>query len=292
MQLARVTIGEKTSVVAKDGGAIRDVTAFFASDDFVQTLASLSVNETLAPNLASYPEVQPDVLTWLTPSARPQRILCLGFNYRAHAAESGRAVEPPQFPTFFVRFPSSLVAHGELIEAQSASDSLDWEGEIAVIIGTAGRDIPRERALDHVAGYTAFGDDSIRHFQDHSSQSTAGKNFDRTGSYGPWVITADEVPRPEALEVKTFVNNQQVQHGRLSDLFFDIPAIIEYVSSWTTLSPGDVIATGTPSGIGYREDPPRSLHPGDVLRIDIVDHMSLTNEVGFHAAPHTKDDNK
>lgn len=223
------------------------------------------------------PVLREDEVRWLPPVPEPRRILCAGYNFKTHAAEVDRDV--PEHPTFFVRFPSTCVGHREPIVRPPVSDTLDWEGEVGIVIGRGGRFIDSADALDHVAGYTAFGDNSVREFQLHSTQATAGKNFDASGSFGPWIVTRDEVPDPAALEVLTFLNGEQMQHGRLADLVFSVADLIAYASTFTALEPGDVIAAGTPAGIGMRRDPPRYLQPGDELVIEIPGVMRLENRV-------------
>ncbi|OLT33711.1 hypothetical protein BJF84_21510 [Rhodococcus sp. CUA-806] len=277
MRLAMLEVhGSARTVLQDRDGTLRDATE--VTGPIVADVDITAFEKLTEESIQRLPAVAVDEETrWLTPVIDPHRILCVGFNYRKHAQEVDAA--EPKYPTFFVRFPSSLTGHGQPIETTAASDTLDWEGEIAVVIGRGGRNITAADAMDHVWGYTALGDNSIREFQGHGTQSTAGKNFDRTGSFGPFLVTLDEIPDPGALEMLTYVNGEQVQHGRASDLIFDVPALIEYISSWTTLSPGDVIATGTPSGIGFRQDPPRFLHPGETLTIDIPGVTTLTNQV-------------
>ncbi|MFI9534352.1 fumarylacetoacetate hydrolase family protein [Nocardia fusca] len=277
MRLATVEVEGRPSTIVLDRDArARDVTSttgLISADVDIDRFAALT-----EADLARHPVIESGRITrWLPPVPAPRRILCVGFNYHNHAAEMDKEV--PSHPTFFVRFPSSLVGHREPIRRYPASDTLDWEGEIAVVIGRGGRDIRRDAADAHIWGYTAFADNSVREFQLHGTQATAGKNFDRSGSFGPWLVTADEVPDPAALELHTYLGDQRVQSAVLSDLVFDIPAVIEYISTWTTLSPGDVIATGTPAGIGYRQVPPRYLQAGEVLTIEIPGVTTLVNHV-------------
>ena len=201
----------------------------------------------------------------------------MGFNYRHHADEAGQEV--PTHPTFFVRFPSSMVGDGEPLLVPHESHTLDWEGEIACIIGRGGRRVPAEQALAHVAGYAPFGDNSVREFQAHGRQATAGKNFQATGSWGPWLVTADEVGDPSALQVRTQLNGEAMQHGDLSQLVSTVPELIAYASTFTELAPGDVIATGTPPGTGFRRDPPIFLTAGDELSIEMDGFERLVNGV-------------
>jgi 2-keto-4-pentenoate hydratase/2-oxohepta-3-ene-1,7-dioic acid hydratase in catechol pathway len=196
----------------------------------------------------------------------PNKILCAGVNYRAHAAEVGR--ELPKQPSMFIRFADTLVGHdGEMIRPQ-VSDNFDYEGELALIIGTGGRHIAAERALEHVAGYTIFVDGSVRDFQKFSV--TSGKNFPGTGPLGPWLVTSDEIPDPSKLTLTTRLNGQQVQHAPTSQLIYAIPQIIAFCSDFTALSPGDIIATGTPEGVGHGRKPPLWMKPGDTLEVEIT----------------------
>ncbi len=195
----------------------------------------------------------------------PNKILCAGINYRSHAAETGR--ELPKQPSMFIRFADTLVGHdGDMIRP-SVSDNFDFEGELAVVIGKGGRHIKAERALDHVAGYTCFVDGSVRDYQKFSV--TSGKNFPGTGPLGPWLVTTDEIPDPSRLTLTTRLNGKEVQHATTDQLIYSIPQIIAFCSDFTALSPGDVIATGTPEGVGHSRKPPLWMKPGDTLEVEI-----------------------
>ncbi|MGD0024719.1 MAG: fumarylacetoacetate hydrolase family protein [Xanthobacteraceae bacterium] len=196
----------------------------------------------------------------------PEKILCAGINYRSHAAETGR--ELPKQPSMFARFPDTLVGHeGEMIRP-TVSDNFDFEGELAVVIGRGGRHIKAERALHHVAGYTCFVDGSVRDYQKFSV--TAGKNFPGTGPLGPWIVTTDEIADPSRLTLMTRLNGKEVQHSGTDLLIYSVPQIIAFCSDFTALSAGDVIATGTPEGVGHRRNPPLWMKPGDVLEVEIT----------------------
>jgi 2-keto-4-pentenoate hydratase/2-oxohepta-3-ene-1,7-dioic acid hydratase in catechol pathway len=196
----------------------------------------------------------------------PQKILCAGINYRSHAAETGR--ELPKQPSLFVRFADTLVGHGGELVRPSVSDHFDFEGELAVVIGKAGRHIKAEHALDHVAGYTCFVDGSVRDFQKFSV--TSGKNFPGTRPLGPWLVTSDEIPDPSRLTLTTRLNGAEVQHATTDLLIYSIPQIIAFCSDFTALSPGDIIATGTPEGVGHHRKPPLWMKPGDTLEVEIT----------------------
>ncbi|WP_421849265.1 fumarylacetoacetate hydrolase family protein [Novosphingobium sp.] len=213
----------------------------------------------------------------LPPVSDQSRILCAGFNYRSHSTESG--VIASKVPTFFTRFASSLVGHRTAIIRPSVSEMLDWEGEIAVVIGRGGHRISAASAMSHVAGYVLFGDHSVRDFQLHGSQATAGKNFDASGAIGPWIVTSDEAGEVDALAFTTTVNGRIMQIGVLADLVHTVPALLAYVSTFMRLRVGDVIATGTPAGIGGRRQPPIWLRPGDTVQISSPQLGDLTNPV-------------
>ena len=214
---------------------------------------------------------------WLPPVPRPGKILCVGLNYKNHVAEARR--ELPRHPSLFPRFADSFVGHGAAVTRPWVSEKFDFEGELAVVIGRGGRHIPRERALEHVAGYTCLAENSVRDFQKHNAQVTPGKNFAGSGAMGPWLVTADEIPDPSELSLCTYLNGERVQDGRLADLIFPIPDLIAYISTFTPLAPGDVIATGTPEGVGSARTPPLFMRAGDVLEVDIPGVGRLRNPV-------------
>jgi len=218
-----------------------------------------------------------DAVSLLPPIPDPDKILCIGLNYMTHIRETGR--DAPEKPSIFTRYPSSIVGYGAAMIRPKASDWFDFEGELAVVIGKAGRAIARDRAMEHIAGYSCFNDGSVRDFQRHTSQFWAGKNFDRSGSMGPWLVTADELPDPAAQSMTTRLNGTVVQSTPISDLAFDIPALVEYISTVTELLPGDVIATGTPSGVGLFREPKLFMKPGDRIEVDITGIGTLVNTI-------------
>jgi 2-keto-4-pentenoate hydratase/2-oxohepta-3-ene-1,7-dioic acid hydratase in catechol pathway len=214
---------------------------------------------------------------YLPPIPDADKILCVGFNYRGHAAETGTPL--PKYPSLFVRFASSQVGHEQPVLAPSISAEFDYEGELAVIIGKAAWRVSAAQAMQYVAGYSCFGENSVRDFQSHARQATAGKNFLASGAFGPWLVTQDEIPDPAALELSTRLNGEVVQHAPLTDLVFSIPQLIEYITQFTRLLPGDVISTGTPDGVGFLRKPPVYLKPGDRLEVDIPGVGLLRNHV-------------
>lgn len=231
--------------------------------------------------LARFAGLPPDhrigAVTILPAVPDPQRkVLCVGLNYRAHVAESaGRDV--PENPRIFARLDDTIIGHGAPLWRPRNSTHFDYEGELAVVIGRPGRHIPAARALEHVVAYTIFNDGSVRDYQKHSV--TAGKNFPCTGPLGPWLVTADEIPDPAALTLTTRVNGEQRQRTSTGDMILNVQALIEYISAFTPLAPGDVIATGTPEGVAHARKPPPWLVPGDVVEIEISGIGILRNPV-------------
>ncbi len=252
-------------LVVEDG--ISPVTPAFRADYAdLRAVLRAGAEGQLPDNLDVAPLPLSDV-QFLPPVPNPDKILCVGVNYRAHIEEMGRAL--PDYPVVFTRFARSLVGHQEPLLRPLASHQYDFEGELAVIIGKPARHVAREQALGHVAGYSCFMDGSVRDWQRHTGQFTAGKNFDNSGAMGPWLVTADEIPDPSFLLLQTRVNGAVMQRGGLADLVFDIPALLEYCSTFTELMPGDVIATGTPGGVGAARTPPVWLEAGDTVEVDI-----------------------
>ncbi|HEY2162817.1 MAG TPA: fumarylacetoacetate hydrolase family protein, partial [Gemmatimonadaceae bacterium] len=203
-------------------------------------------------------------------------IICVGRNYRAHVAEGSRQV--PLFPSVFLRLASSVVAHGQPIRVSRLSSDYDYEGELAFVVGRGGRHIARERAFDHVAGYACFNEACFRDFQFKHSL-TVGKNFAASGAFGPWMTTADVIPDPCTLELTTRLNGVLVQQASVSELIFDIPHLVSYLSDMTPLLPGDVIATGTPEGVGFARTPPQWLKAGDEVEVEVSRVGVLRNRV-------------
>ena len=226
---------------------------------------------------ADGPDFPLDEIQLLPPIADPGRIICVGLNYKDHIEETGRAL--PEYPVLFVRHPESHVGHGEAMIRPKASDKFDFEGELAFVIGKSGRHIPKEDALDYVAGYSCYNDGSIRDFQAHTHQFTPGKNFWRSGAFGPWLVTTDEIPDPSALTLETRLNGQVMQHAPTSDLLFDVPCLINYLSTVAPLRPGDVVSTGTTGGVGKARKPPLYMKAGDRIEVEISGIGILANPI-------------
>ncbi len=219
-----------------------------------------------------------DAVAFLPPLVCAPKIVCVGLNYVDHAAEAG--FKTPDFPTLFGRFSSSLVGHGAPLVKPRQSDQLDFEGEMVAVIGRGGRDIAESAALDHVAAYSVFNDGSVRDYQMKTPQWTAGKNFDGTGAFGPWLVTADELPAGAAgLKIETRINGAVVQSASTADMVFDVKTLVSLLSSFMTLEPGDVIVSGTPAGVGMSRTPPLWLKPGDVCEVEVEGVGLLRNPV-------------
>ncbi|MBM3506384.1 MAG: fumarylacetoacetate hydrolase family protein [Alphaproteobacteria bacterium] len=218
-----------------------------------------------------------DDIIYLPVIPDPAKILCVGLNYEAHRIETGR--DKLKYPVLFTRFADTQVGHRQPLVKPSESDKFDFEGELAVVIGRRGRRIPEDRALDHVAGYTCYHDGSVRDWQGHSPQFTPGKNFPATGGMGPWMVTPDEAPPVPAMVLTTRLNGVEVQKSGVSDLIFSVPALIAYISRFTELAPGDVIATGTPGGVGYVRKPPLYMKGGDEVEAEITGIGTLSHPV-------------
>ncbi|MDZ4781016.1 MAG: fumarylacetoacetate hydrolase family protein [Planctomycetia bacterium] len=207
----------------------------------------------------------------------PGKIFCLGINYHAHGVEANKSAAA--HPALFVRFADSFVGHESSIQRPRDSDQFDYEGELAVVIGRHASRVVAREALSYVAGYTCCAENSVRDFQKHSTQATAGKNFRRSGSLGPWITTADEISDPATLQLTTRLNGKTMQQASLADLIFSVPVLIEYITRFTDLSPGDIISTGTPAGVGVTRDPPVYMQPGDTLEVEIDRIGCLRNRV-------------
>lgn len=227
--------------------------------------------------LASAPRHAVSEIRFLPVSPNPDKILCVGLNFLEHIREVGKKVE--DYPLVFVRLTSSQVGHLQPIVRPGASEHLDFEGELAVVIGKAGRHIAKERAAAHIAGYSIYNDASVRDWQRHTTQYTPGKNFPSTGAFGPWMVTVDEIPDPTRLHLTTRLNGDVVQDSGLDDFRFSVAEILAYTSTFTELLPGDVIITGTPSGVGAARKPPLWLKPGDEIAVEISSIGILRNPV-------------
>lgn len=216
-------------------------------------------------------------IDYLPPITNAGKIFCVGVNYDDHRQEGGSPVNT--YPTIFTRFNDSHVGHLRPVPKPLFCNMFDYEGEIAVVIGKSASHVPPAHALTHVAGYAPYNDYSVRDWQMHSSQWIPGKNFEKAGSFGPTLVTPDEIDDLAAVELSTTVNGQIRQHTTVSLMIFDIPQLISYISTFTPLHPGDVIVTGTPGGVGLAQSPPVSLHAGDIVEVTVTGVGTLTNTV-------------
>jgi 2-keto-4-pentenoate hydratase/2-oxohepta-3-ene-1,7-dioic acid hydratase in catechol pathway len=226
---------------------------------------------------AKKPDYAPGKVVFLPVIPNPGKIVCVGLNYEEHRVETGR--DKTESPALFIRVPESQIGHNRPILMPKESTHLDFEGEIAVIIGKAGRRISPEKSWTHVAGYACYNDGSVRDWQRHTLQWTAGKNFSQTGGFGPWMTTRGEIRDGEELTLETRLNGQVMQHATTEMMIHRIPRLISYISAFTTLEPGDVIVTGTPGGVGARRDPPLWMKPGDKVEIEVSKVGVLVNTI-------------
>jgi len=267
---------DRFGVVTDDG--IADLTGHEGH----ATLASVIAAEALdafGGAASSAPVVPFEALAFRPTIPAPGKIVCIGVNYEPHRIEMGR--EKGDYPMVFTRMNDTLVAHADALTKPANSDAFDYEGEIAIVIGKPGRHIAQSDAMEHVAGYTIFMDASVRDFQQHNL--IAGKNFPGTGGMGPWMTVAAAMPAPEAVTLETRLNGSVMQEGTLSELTFSIPELIAYVSAWTPLSPGDVISTGTPGGVGTARTPPVYMRPGDRVAVEVAGIGTLEHTVAAEA---------
>ena len=248
--------------------------------DLRQLLAASAIERARDVAVRSKPSVDPAAVTFLPPIPAPEKILCIGVNYANRNAEYRDGSELPKYPSIFMRTPGSFVGHRQAIVRPIESAELDYEGEIVIVIGKAGRRIAEADAEQHIAGLTCMNEGTIRDWTRHGKFNvTQGKNFDRTGSIGPWMATADAFERFDDLRVATRVNGETRQDDTTANLMFSFRRIIAYVSTFTTLAPGDLIATGTPVGTGARRDPPVFLKPGDVVEVEVAGVGKLVNPI-------------
>lgn len=241
-----------------------------------QALRKGLVNEAVANSKKANKIAKNDVVL-LAPIIDAKKILCIGLNYADHIAEMNRPT--PEYPVVFTRYNDSVVGHGTPIVAPRNSTQFDYEGELAVVIGKTARHVSADAAMDHVFGYSVFNDGSIRDYQRHTHQFTPGKNFPNSGSFGPYIVTADEAGNIPSKKITTKVNDVLVQDSTLDQLVFNVAQLIAYCSEWTTLQPGDVIVTGTPGGVGDSRDPKLWLFPGDVVEVEVEGIGRLVNQV-------------
>src|SRR6202020_65021 len=280
MRIAHFETGGAPGIAANEGSGWHGLTQ--RDSGFPGTLPELIARGAdllrIGRSLGQSPAIDLNTVRLLPPVPQPPKILCVGLNYNDHLEESG--LKKPTYPEIFGRFATSLIAHQEAIRRPRESTQLDYEAELAVVIGKPGRRIARERALDHVAGYSLFNDASVRDFQLRTPQWTMGKNFDGTGSFGPWLVTPDAVPPgASGLRIQGRLNGRVMQDSRTDLLIFSVPVLIETISVAMSLERGDVIITGTPGGVGAARKPPVFMQPGDIFEVEIERMGVLSNIV-------------
>jgi 2-keto-4-pentenoate hydratase/2-oxohepta-3-ene-1,7-dioic acid hydratase in catechol pathway len=282
MRFASFEIDNATSWGLVEDDAIADLGALLRErfPDLKSAIAAGALSDAAASAAKVRRHTLSDI-TWLPVIPNPDKILCIGLNYEMHRKETGRA--EVENPTVFGRFANSQTGHLSDIIRPRVSAALDFEGELALVIGKAGRYIKRQDAWQHVAGYACYNEGSVRDFQRHTHQYTPGKNFPSTGAFGPWLVTSDEIDDLGPLRLQTRLNGEVVQDATISEMIFDIPRQIEYCSTFTRLEPGDVIATGTPGGVGSRRTPPLWMKPGDIVEVEIDRIGLLRNGVADEA---------
>jgi acylpyruvate hydrolase len=246
--------------------------------DPLAILLDPSLLRTAEAAIAKAGAIDPATLRFSPPMATIGKIICVGLNYADHAAES--PYDKPKFPVFFLRTEAGVIGHGAPIVRPQVSEQLDFEGEMVAVIGKGGRRIPMERALEHIVAYSVFNDGSIRDWQFKGPQWTLGKNFDDTGPFGPFLVSADEVPDGGlGLRITTRLNGKVVQDANTNDLLFQVPELIARVSEAMTLKPGDILVTGTPGGVGFARKPPLFMKHGDVCEIEVEGIGLLRNPI-------------
>lgn len=283
----KVVNRESWGTYAPDGGiidlgaefitSIPTLRDYLAADDAAKAKVAEYLGTGFGDNSGKASDFPASDITLLEPIRDPAKIICVGWNYREHAKEAG--IELPDHPTLFARWANSHVPHNHPILAPAESEMFDYEGELAAIIGKPARRVSEADALSYVGGYSIYNDATLRDYQRHSSQYMPGKNFFQSGAFGPCMVTADEIPEPAALTLETRLNGEVVQHTGIDDLIFSIPKLIAYISSFTELVPGDVIATGTPSGAGLGRTPPLWMKAGDTIEVEVSNVGVLTNPV-------------
>ena len=268
MRIVTFRLNGKVQHGVRTGDRIQIYSDAASAVDLAERATSLSVTD----------EVALSSVELLPPVPNPGKTICIGLNYRAHAIEGGNAI--PDYPAVFMRCTTSLAAPDAALIYPECSDKLDYEAELAVIIGKTATNVSATDALDYVAGYSCFNDGSVRDYQRKSTQWTMGKNFDGTGGFGPELVTPDELPQGAAgLRLVARLNGEIMQDSDTGDMIFDVATLIATLSEGMTLEPGDVIATGTPSGVGYARTPPVFLKPGDTINIEIEKIGVLTNTI-------------
>jgi 2-keto-4-pentenoate hydratase/2-oxohepta-3-ene-1,7-dioic acid hydratase in catechol pathway len=286
MRLLSYLVNGKPGYGVAVAGGVVDLTGRIGSkfSDLQTLIAGDGLEAARAAVAGQAPDHALDALTLLPPIPAPEKLWCIGVNYRDRNAEYKDNSDLPKYPSLFVRNPSSVVGSGQPIEKPKISEQLDYEGELVIVIGKAGRHIPRERAFDHIFGMTLCNEGSVRDWLHHGKFNvTQGKNFDRSGSIGPWIVSSDECDPRGPHDIVTRVNGEVRQSDSTERLMFPFDFLIAYLSTFATLKPGDMIATGTPTGAGARFDPPRWLKSGDLVQVESSRIGILRNIVAAEA---------
>jgi 2-keto-4-pentenoate hydratase/2-oxohepta-3-ene-1,7-dioic acid hydratase in catechol pathway len=281
-RLATYSVNGSTRYGAVVDGGIIDLSARFAKDYLTlrEVIAAGALTKLADEGAKHSPDHALDAITWLPPIPAPEKIICIGVNYPDRNAEYKDGQDAPKYPSMFLRTPRSFVGHNTPLVRPRASAQLDYEGEVVLVIGKAGRHIAESKALDHIAAVTLCNEGTIRDWVRHAKFNvTQGKNFESTGSLGPWIVPYTNEAQIADIRLTTHVNGELRQEDRTSRLIFSFRYIINYISTFTTLVPGDVIVTGTPTGAGARFDPPRYLKPGDVIEVEADNIGVLRNGV-------------
>ena len=239
--------------------------------DFIQNVKSNILGREVLKS------IKPDQIEYSPLIPNPGKIICVGLNYSEHVKETNRTVE--ENPVIFHRFPESQTAHMQAIQRPTVSESLDFEGEMAVVMDEGGKHIKPEDALKHIVGFSCYNESTIREWQRHTRQFGMGKNFEKTGSFGPHMVLAEDIPDYKSLTIETRLNGEVMQNAKLSQLIFDIPILISYVSKAMAWRAGDVLVTGTPGGVGFKRNPPVFMKPGDNVEVEITDIGVLSNTI-------------
>jgi acylpyruvate hydrolase len=277
MRIARISKNGTVGIAIQQGGETRAVFGNAALSD-VDALIATGTLADAAAQVTKGDVVDMATVDYLPPLVRPPKIICLGLNYRDHAEESGLGI--PDFPVLFGRFASSLIGHNAPIILPKVSSDLDYEAEMVAVVGKGGKNIAESDALNHIMGYSIFNDASIRDYQMRTPQWTAGKNFDNTGAFGPWLVTADEVPAGGAgLKIECRLNGAVMQSSNTSNLIFDVAKTVHLLSTFMTLEAGDMLVMGTPGGVGLARTPPVWMKAGDVCEVEIEGLGTLSNPI-------------
>jgi 2-keto-4-pentenoate hydratase/2-oxohepta-3-ene-1,7-dioic acid hydratase in catechol pathway len=279
MKLASYLLDARPSYGVVEGNGVIDLGRRIGAKypDLRAVIAAKALDEAKRAAAGQKPDASFDSLTHLPVIPNPDKIVCVGLNYEEHRVETNR--DKTENPALFLRVPGSQTGHRQPMPRPRESKMFDYEGEIAVIIGTGGRRISEADSWQHIAGYACYNDGSVRDWQRHTVQWTAGKNFQRTGPFGPWMVTADEIPAGTVLTLVTRLNGTEMQRATTEMMIFKIPRLINYISTFTELVPGDVIVTGTPGGVGSRRTPPVWMNPGDKVEIEIDKVGVLQNTI-------------